>query len=124
MYTYHINDQGINSNINYKINRSADEFKFGNRFSTSAFVFHSISNLKTTFNPNAALLYETLKANKLNEVKVVDTGGNALLASGGMEINFSKMAVGFNAQLPITQNFSNEQTTTKVRGMAHVTFIF
>jgi hypothetical protein len=68
------------------------------------------------------LLYETLKANLLNKAKVDDTGGNALLASGGMEINFSKMAVGFNAQLPITQNFSNEQTTTKVRGMAHVTF--
>ena len=50
-----------------------------------------------------------------------DTGGNALLGSAGLEINFSKVAIGFNAQLPISQNFSNQQTDIKIRGMAHVT---
>jgi hypothetical protein len=124
MYTYHINDWGINTNMNYKINRRADQFKFGNRFSSSAFVFHSISNPKTTFNPNLGVLYENLSSNKLNKVKVDDTGGNALLASAGMEINFAKMAIGFNTQLPVTQSFSNNQTSTRVRGMAHVTFTF
>lgn len=124
MYTYHINDWGINSNVNYKINRSADNFQFGNRFSSSAFLFHSISTLRATFNPNTGVLYEKLQANKLSNLKVPDTGGNALLASAGLEVNFNKMAVGCNAQLPLHQNLSNGQTTTKLRGMMHVTFTF
>lgn len=124
MYTFHINDWGINSNINYKINRSAENFHFGNRFNTSAFVFRSISAAKITFNPNVGVLYENLQANKLDNLKVQETGGNALLAAVGLETNFSKMAVGFNAQLPLSQNLSNGQTTTKVRGMVHLTFTF
>ena len=124
MYTFHINDWGINSNINYKINRSAKNFHFGNRFNTSAFVFRSISAAKITFNPNVGVLYENLQANKLDNLKVQETGGNALFAAVGLETNFSKMAVGFNAQLPLSQNLSNGQTTTKVRGMVHLTFTF
>ncbi len=124
MYTFHINDWGINSNVNYKINRSAKSFQFGNRFSSSAFIFHSISAAKTTFIPNVGVLYENLHANKLNNLKVQETGGNAVLAAAGLETNFSKMAVGLNAQLPLSQNLSNGQTTTKVRGMVHLTFTF
>ncbi|HEY8687843.1 MAG TPA: hypothetical protein VIM07_01310 [Chitinophagaceae bacterium] len=124
MYTYHINDWGINTNLNYKINQNANQYKFGNRLSSGIFLFHSISNAKITFNPNVGVLYENLKSNELNKMKVDDTGGNALLASGGMEINFSKMAIGCNAQLPVSQNFSNQQTITKIRGMAHVTLTF
>ncbi len=124
MYTFHVNDWGINSNMNYKINRSAKGFQFGDRFSSGAFVFHSISTSKATFNPNAGLLYEHLQHNKLNQLKIHDTGGNALLAAAGLETNFSNIAIGFNVQLPVSQNLSNNQTTSVVRGMAHVTFTF
>ncbi len=124
MYTYHVNDWGLNTNLNYKINRSAESFQFGNRFSSSAFIFHSISKAKETFNPNAGVLYENLQSNKLNNSKVLDTGGNALLAAAGLEVNFNKMAIGCNAQLPISQHLSNGQTTTNIRGMMHVTFTF
>ena len=123
-YTCHVNNWGVNSNVNYKINSSADTYKFGNRFNASAFVFRSISSPKATFSPNAGLLYENLNANKLDKVKVDDTGGNALLASGGLEINFRRTVVGFNTQLPLEQNFSSGQTSTKIRGMMHVTFVF
>lgn len=122
MYAIHINNWGINSSITYKINRSADDYRFGNRFSSSAFVFRSITSGNTVFNPNLGLLYENLQANKLAGEKVPDSGGNALLASAGLETGFNKISVGFNVQLPVSQNFSNEQTTTKVRGMLHVTF--
>ena len=123
-YAIHINEWGINSNLNYKVNRNADNYQFGNRFSSSVFLFHSLSGLKTTFNPNVGLLYENLKANKLNNSKVENTGGNALLASAGLEVNFSNLAVGFNAQLPVSQNFSSGQTTTKIRGMLHFSYTF
>ena len=124
MYTLHINDWGINTNLNYKINKDADHYKFGNRLSSGAFIFRSLYNGKTTFIPNMGVLFEHLDANQLNRIKVEDTGGKAFLGSAGLDINFKKVAIGFNAQLPISQNFSNDQTAAGIRGMAHVTFIF
>jgi len=126
MYTLHINDWGINSDVNYKINEAAKDFRFGNRLNASAFVFRSFANKKgtTTVNPNAGLMYEHLDANTLTNAKIADTGGDALLAAAGVEVNFAKMAVGVNAQLPIAQDFSNHQTKTNVQGMVHVSFLF
>jgi hypothetical protein len=122
LYAININKWGVNSSVNYKINRKSDGYRFGDRFSSSAFVFRSLTSGTTVFNPNAGMLYENLQCNKLNGEKVPDSGGNALFASAGLEIGFNKMTVGFNAQLPVTQNFSNGQTTAKIRGMVHVTF--
>jgi hypothetical protein len=34
------------------------------------------------------------------------------------------MAVGFNVQLPLAQNFAENQTKAKVKGMVHVSFAF
>jgi hypothetical protein len=124
MYSLRINNWGISSNINYKINQDANNYQFGNRFSASAFVFRSLATPKATFNPNTGLLYENLQPNKLANLKVKDTGGNALFASAGMETAFNKIAVGFNAQLPVTQHLSNGQTTAGIRGMLHVTYAF
>ena len=126
MYTLHINNWGVNSNINYKINRSAENFRFGNRFNANAFIFRSIANSSgnTTLNPNIGLVYEKIGANELTSSKINDTGGRALLGAAGIDFNFSKIAVGFNVQLPLSQDLSNHQTETKVKGMAHVTFLF
>ena len=115
MYTYHINDWGINTSINYKINSSAEQYKYGNRFTASSFVFYSIAKRKKTYNPNFGILYENLSSNELRKEKIIDTGGYSLLASGGMEINFSKVAIGFDIQLPVSQNLSNQQTKTGMR---------
>jgi hypothetical protein len=67
-------------------------------------------------------LYESLQSNKLDGEKVPDSGGNALFAAAGLEIGIKRLTIGFNAQLPLAQNFSNGQTTAKVRGMVHLTF--
>jgi hypothetical protein len=122
MYSIKLNNWGINTNATYKINGSKDDYRFGNRLSSSAFVFHSIQRgAKTTFSPNAGLLYEHLNANEFNKVKVEDTGGNSLSFAAGLEINFNKVVLGFNAQLPLSENLSNKQTDTKLKGMVHVT---
>jgi hypothetical protein len=124
MYSVRINQWGVSSNINYKINRDAHNYQFGNRFNASAFVFRSLATPKVTFNPNVGLLYESIEANKLGGLKVNDTGGRALFAATGMETTFKKIAIGFNAQLPVEQHLSNGQTTARLRGMLHVTYAF
>jgi len=124
MYSLHINEWGINTNANYRINQSAKDFRFGNRFSSSAFVFHSMILAKKDFIPNAGVLYENLQANKLSSVKIEQTGGNALLAAVGADISLGKVSTGFNVQLPLHQDLSAGQTTAKVRGMLHITLAF
>jgi hypothetical protein len=124
MYVVRLSNWGITSNVNYKINQDAHNYQFGNRFNASAFVYRSIATPKVTLNPNAGLLYENLQPNKLKNIKVNDTGGNALLSSAGLEVNFNKIAIGANAQLPISQNLSNGQTTARIRGMFHITYAF
>jgi hypothetical protein len=121
-YAVYVKNWGISSNVNYKINQKAEGYQFGNRFNSSVFVFRSFNAGSTALNPNVGVLFEDLKSNKLEGQKVPDSGGHALLASGGLEFGFQKISVGFNVQLPVAQNLSNGQTTAKVRGMVHLTF--
>ncbi len=124
MYAVKWNNWGINTSATYKINGSKDDYQLGNRFSASAFAYRSIpSHGKATFNPNVGLLYDHLNANQLNHEKVEDTGGHTLSAAAGLEVNFNRIAVGFNAQLPLQENLSNNQTSTTIRGMAHLSLM-
>lgn len=127
IYNLHINKIGISTTAAYKINtNNKDDYQFGNKFSANTFVSYSASAPKANLviTPNVGLLYEHSSGNKLNNVKVNLTGGNLLLAAAGAEFGFNKVTVGFNAQLPMSQNFADNQTKSKIKGMVHVTFAF
>ena len=124
MYTLQINTWGVNGTLNYKINNSADQFRFGNTLNANLFAFKNITAKSLIISPNVGLMYENLQANQLENLKVADTGGNALLCAAGVEINMSKVTFGVNVQLPIDQNLSAGQTKIQSRGIAHVTFAF
>jgi hypothetical protein len=93
----------VNSNIKCKINRGAKNDRFGNRFNANAFVFRSVANSSgsTKLNPNIGLVFEKIGANALTSSKINDTGGRALPGAAGIDINFSKIALGFDAQLAL-----------------------
>jgi hypothetical protein len=125
MYNIRIDKFGINSTANYKINSAnKDEFGFGDKFSASSFVFYPIVSSKTVVSPNLGLLYEHTKQSELKNDKIDLTGGSILQGSVGTEISFNKITVGFNAQLPIAQNFAESQTKAKIKGLAHISFAF
>ena len=50
------------------------------------------------------------------------TGGNIFTAAAGVEMSFNRTTIGFNAQLPVAQDFAEGQTRSKWKGMFHVTF--
>ena len=77
---------------------------------------------KQPFRPNIGLLYSHNDANKSAGEKIAETGGYLLSTAAGVEVNFNKITIGCNAQLPLSQNFASSQTNTKVKGMLHVTF--
>lgn len=125
MYNISINNFGISIGARYKINTANnDRYFFGNKLSASSFAFYSIKKSSTVITPNGGLLFEHNDASKLNNEKIDMTGGYLLSTAAGVEVNIKKVTVGFNAQLPLSQNFSDNQTKNKVKGMVHVTFAF
>ena len=123
MYNIRINNVGINSTANYKLNTTnKSDYRFGNKFSANSFAYYSIKSKKVNFAPNIGLMYEHSEGNKLKNQKIDQTGGYVASAAGGIEMNLRKVSIGVNAQLPFAQNFANGQTQTKLRAMVHVTF--
>jgi len=123
-YSLVIDNWGLTSNLNYKINQAASDFRFGNRFTATAFTFYAFHLKNTSLSPNIGLLYEYLNPNELAGAKIASTGGQALLGAVGVEARFNKITVGLNAQLPLEANISDGQTKINLRGMAHLTYAF
>jgi len=124
--SHHIrfNQFGINTIANYKINttNSAD-YKYGNKLTISSIGYYRFKAGNSSIAPNAGLVFENTETNQLKKEKVDLTGGYALSALAGVEFTFNKIALGFNAQVPLTQYYAAGQTRMQVRGMAHVTFV-
>lgn len=123
MYNLRSAKWGLTTNASYKINTSnKDEFRFGNKFSANTFVYRSFQAGNYFISPNVGVLYENSQASQLNSAKVNLTGGSLFQAAAGVEFGFKKAAVGFNVQLPVSQNFAEGQTHSKIKGMVHITF--
>ena len=112
------------SNAAYKLNGTAKDFRFGNRFSISSNLARSLPANKVTFSPYLGLQYEHLDHNSYANEQLAETGGHALLATAGMDVQLGKFNLGVNFQLPTTQNFSGKQTEIKSRGMVQLNFLF
>jgi hypothetical protein len=125
MYNIKIGKLGITTQANYKINTAnKEDFQFGNKFAASSFVSYGLYAGNTVISPNLGVLYEKTAASKLQSGKVDLTGGSLLQAAPGIEFGFNKISFGLNAQLPLAQNFAENQTKQKVKGMAHISFAF
>ena len=123
MYNLKSGNWGINANASYKINTAnKDEYQFGNKLSAGCFVYHASTAGKTTISPNLGLLFENNGSSEVANAKIDLTGGSLLQGAAGLEIGFQKMALGFNVQLPLAQNFAEKQTESKVKGMLNVSF--
>jgi hypothetical protein len=125
MHNVSINKLGINTTVNYKINTSnKEEYKFGNKLTAGSFVYYVFPLKGIIISPNVGLLYEHSEASELQNSKMDLTGGKILQGSVGAEVNFNRIAIGLSTQLPIAQNFAENQTKAKVKGMLHVSFAF
>jgi len=125
MYNVRVSKFGITTQANYKISTTNDDnFRFGNKFSANSFVSYSMTAGKTTISPNMGLLFENTDASKSAAEKIDLTGGSLFQGAVGVEFGINKITFGINAQLPLAQNFAENQTEQKIKGMAHVSFSF
>jgi hypothetical protein len=122
MHNIRINQFGINTSVNYKINTAnRSDYKYGNKLTANSIAYYRIRLGKVAIAPNAGAIYEHTQQNSLSKEKVAFTGGYAVSALAGVEFTFNKIAIGFNLQKPFSQDYAGGQTTMQIRGMAHVT---
>ena len=101
--------------------QNKSSYRYGNRFSANTLAFYKMRTLGVGVAPNVGLQYEKAAVNIVNKAIVIQTGGNVTSVSGGLEMNFNKMALGANVQIPVLQNFAEGQTQLKLKGLVHVT---
>jgi hypothetical protein len=125
MYNISFNKLGINTTVNYKINsENIEGYKFGDKLTAGTFLYYIFPLNQVVISPNIGLLYEQTEHSELSNNKVDLTGGKILQGSIGTEISFKRMAMGLGIQLPLAQNFAENQTRERVKGAAHVSVAF
>lgn len=116
---------GFNTSANYKINTTnSDNYKFGNRFTANTLAYYQVALKSLSFAPMIGVAFDQSSGNSYKNEEVELTGGHALFGSTGLEVSYSKVTVGVTMQIPLAQNFADDQTKASVRGLAHVTFTF
>jgi len=122
MHNIRINQFGINTSLNYKINTTnRSDYKYGNKLTVSSNTYYRFRFGRVAIAPNAGIIYENTERNTLSKAKIEFTGGDAISALAGVELTFNKVTIGFNLQKPFSQNYAGGQTSMQFRGMAHVT---
>jgi hypothetical protein len=99
-------------------------YKFGDKLTAGTFLDYIFPLNQVVISPNIGLLYEQTEHSELSNNKVDLTGGKILQGSIGTEISFKRMAMGLGIQLPLAQNFAENQTRERVKGVAHVSVAF
>ncbi len=109
IYTIRYQKVGINTEAGYKINtRNSQEYLFGNQFhaSTRFFYWQNIKSLSLL--PNVGVYYEEAAQHRDGEIIQVNTGGNALLLSAGLELYYQKFSIGATLQNPVKQHYNSD----------------
>jgi hypothetical protein len=122
MHNVRINQFGINTSVNYKLNtKNRSDYKYGNKFTATSIAYYRIRLGRIAIAPNAGVIYEHTQQNTFEKAKVDFTGGYAVSGLAGVEFTFNKIAIGFNVQKPFSQDYAGGQTKMEIGGMAHVT---
>ncbi len=109
IYTLRYNKFGSNVEAAYKVNtRNKNDYYFGNQF-YAAYQFFYLQKVKSiAVLPNLGLHYEQAQQHKEGNVIKSNTGGNALLATAGLETYFSNFSVGMNYKHPVSQHYNSD----------------
>ncbi|MBX7044662.1 MAG: hypothetical protein K1X86_02400 [Ignavibacteria bacterium] len=118
-------DFGLNADASYSVaTTNKNEYRFANRFNTSASFFYQWSIDQTGLMPHAGVYYETAGMDKQNDSSVDDSGGNVLFLTGGTDVYFSSFAVNLTYQYPMKNNLNGDQAGNKFRVIAGLNYYF
>jgi hypothetical protein len=123
MYNLNIRNFGINVSATYKINTiNGQQYKYGNKFTSNLIAYYHFSMKRNIITPNIGVGFEDVAINTHEGKNVQFTGSQVMTGIAGVEINFNRINVGINGQIPLAQNFAEGQTRLKFGGMIHITY--
>lgn len=127
VYTMRYKRWGMNANATYKINLpNADTYKFGNQLmvAATAFFLHKIKDKEWGIMPKLGFAFEHANYNLKNGYKRVNTGGNQLIATAGVEVYYKKFQFGALYQQPTWQNLSDGLVESGPRFSVNINYLF
>ncbi|PWT73905.1 MAG: hypothetical protein C5B59_12225 [Bacteroidetes bacterium] len=125
MHDLRINMFGINTSVTYKINTAnSSGYRYGNKLMANVIGYYRLRFAGIAVSPNAGVIFENTEANHYADAKVQYTGGHVLSAVAGVEVSYDRIAIGFNVQHALAQDYAGGQTKMQFRGMAHISFAF
>lgn len=121
MYDLRIHDAGLNTTVSYKINSSnKSDYQYGNKFAGAAQLYYKFKVKELlTIAPNVGYTYETGQRDMNGKMSVDASGGSVAFGSIGVELSFSKFAIGGNYQTPVSQNLASGFVKTDNKAMIH-----
>ncbi|WP_250631924.1 hypothetical protein [Rhodoflexus caldus] len=124
VYVVRAGKWGLSTDLNLKINTTnADGYRFGNRISGQAALFHARNVRGVSVMPYVGAFGEYNLQDNNNGVVISNTGGRAAFAVGGLELYIGRVSIGGNFQQPLRQDFANGTIKTYGRAVAHLTIM-
>ncbi|WP_045113911.1 hypothetical protein [Microscilla marina] len=109
-YTLRYKKTGVNIESGYKMNtKNSEGYRFGNQFNTSAYLFQWLETPQVAFLPFAGVYYEQAEKHTNETIEQLNTGGNSLFGTVGLQVFRNNLSVNFTYQMPWVQNFNTDQ---------------
>jgi len=125
-YLVKINRLGLNTNLSYKMfTENSNHFQFANRYNYNSSLFYLIKfNEKVKMLPYLGVNYEMSYYDNNNGLDLLDSGGEALFLSGGINFFIRNVGIDLTYFNPIYQNLFGAQPSNKTRIIAQLTYYF
>lgn len=118
-------DFGFNADASYSMaTTNKNEYRFANRFNTSAAVFYQYAIDQTGIMPHLGVYFENAGHDKQNNIEVEDSGGSVLFLTGGTDVYFSDFSLNLTYQYPLQDKLYGDQVGNKFRVIAGLNYFF
>lgn len=127
IYTFRYKRWGVNTNVNYKINLpNVETYRFGNQLKAvlTAFFLHKFEKTDWGILPQVGLAIEYAGYNFKNGYKRINTGGQQLLATVGLEVYYKDIQLGATYQQPTWQDLSDGFVEAGPQFMVNINYLF
>ena len=116
---------GLTTNISYQINsKNPKMHQFGDKISALASLFYVHKIGQVAFMPSVGVFMESAKGDKQTGIDVTETGGKATFSNLGLETYYKQYSVGFQYQIPMSQNLQENTIKINNRLVAHFMVMF
>jgi hypothetical protein len=124
VYRYSVKKWVFACASSYKYNtQNSDDFRYGDTWTNAVTAIYRNDHKNFSLLPSISLTQEHFMRDADKHKLQDHSGGNAILAGAGVDMNTRKVALGLNYQLPLTQELSNGEIDVKQRLSAHLSFV-